>query len=104
MGGKRWNLAHNPMSRPLGCNRKYGNSGGSAHRRRGEAPCEKCLTSQSHYQRERRRGALNPKRLKPCGTWAAAARHRAKGEPVDFECAVAEAQYQQDRRDSRKNP
>lgn len=98
----RINPTHNPLARPLGCNGKYGNSGGSAHRRRGEAPCRKCRTSQAHYKREHRRGALRPRRLKPCGTWAAAARHRARNEPLDFACSVAEANYQQERRTKKK--
>lgn len=97
-----WNTAHNPNVRPLGCNGKYGASGYKAHKRRGTAVCGRCLTSQRHYRAEVRRGQPKPRRLKPCGTWAAAARHRHNNEPLDFACSVAEAEYQQGLRDKRK--
>lgn len=87
-----WNLTHNPMARPLGCNGKYGRSGAAAHTRRGTAICQKCRDSRSHYRRELARGQPNPRVLKPCGTKAAACRHRAKGEPLDFACRLAEAE------------
>lgn len=98
-----WKLSHNPEKRPLGCNGKYGQSGGRTHRRRGEKVCAKCRKSGAHYQRERRRGAgAVPKPLRPCGTPAAANRHKRRGEEIDFACRVALAKEQQDRRDRRR--
>ena len=97
-----WNLNHNPLAHPLGCNGKYGQSGSKQHYKAGEKACAKCRASQRHYMRELRRGQPKPRRLKPCGTWAAASRHRAKGESLDFACRVAEANYQQQRRDKKK--
>lgn len=92
-GGRSWRLDHDPSARPLGCNGRYGGSGATLHYKRGETACDKCKASASHYKRERRRGERNPRRLKPCGTPAAAARHRVNGEPVDFACHLAEANY-----------
>jgi hypothetical protein len=96
---KNWQLSHDPMARPLGCNGRYGPSGRVAHNRRGEEVCFACRESHNHYRREAKRG--NPgtgRRLKPCGTNAAAKRHRAKGEPVCFKCRVAETNYNTSRR------
>lgn len=91
---RAWLLSHNPMARPLGCNGRYGPAGPTRHRRRGEAVCERCRQSVNHYKREAKRG--NPgtgRRLKPCGTNAAAKRHHYHGEPLCFLCKVAEANY-----------
>lgn len=88
-----WDYSHNPNVRPLGCNGRYGNSGRRRHQRRGEMPCRKCTDSANHYKRETRRGQPMPRRLKPCGTPAAASRHRFHSEPLDFACMVAEARH-----------
>jgi hypothetical protein len=101
--GKAWNLDHNPAVRPLGCNGRYGNSGKSAHKNRGEPNCARCKASAAHYARERRRGGIKPRKLEPCGTHAAAERHRAKGEPIDRACRLADAAKSQDYRDRTKN-
>jgi hypothetical protein len=56
--------------------------------------CKACRESHKHYRREGKRG--NPgtgRRLKPCGTNAAAKRHRKNNEPLDLLCRVAEAAY-----------
>lgn len=98
----RVNPKHDPLARPLGCNGKYGQSAYKMHRRAGTEPCKRDLVSQAHYKREFHRGNGKPRRLKPCGTWAAASRHRRNNEPLDFACSVAEAQYQQSRRDREK--
>lgn len=91
---KNWDLTHNPEVRPIGCNGRYGQSGVSRHYHRGTKTCKRCLKSAAHYQRERRRGSgLGPRKLKPCGTIAAAARHRRKGEPLCFPCKVARHEY-----------
>jgi hypothetical protein len=100
--GKAWKLDHDPETRPLGCNGRYGNSGGTAHRKRGETACDQCKASAAHYRRERTRGGIKPRKLKPCGTWAAAARHRHHNEPLDFACYLAEAAKEQARRDRKK--
>ena len=100
--GKPWRMDHNPEARPLGCNGKYGQSGARAHRDRGEKACPRCLNSERHYQRERRRGAFKTKPLRPCGTPAAGRRHQLRGEDVDFACRVALAKEQQEIRDRRK--
>ena len=98
---KPWLLTHDPMARPLGCNGRYGPSGRVAHMRRAEEVCLLCRESLKHYRREAKRG--NPgtgRRLKPCGTNAAAKRHRKKGEPIDFACRVAETLYNTSRKKS----
>jgi hypothetical protein len=92
-GGPSWRRDHDPFARPVGCNGKYGKSGGEAHRRKGQPACRKCKYSAAHWAREKRRGGLKPTPLQPCGTPAAAHRHRRLGEPVDFACHVAEANY-----------
>jgi hypothetical protein len=82
------------MARPLGCNGRYGPSGRLAHSRAGEEPCALCKESHNHYRREAKRG--NPgtgRRLKPCGTNAAAKRHRRRGEKECLPCAVARSNY-----------
>lgn len=38
------------------------------------------------------------RRLKPCGTLAAARRHRSRNEPVDDACVEAERAYDRDRK------
>jgi hypothetical protein len=90
------------MTRPLGCNGKYGHSGALRHTRKGQKPCRKCKASRNHYNREyKRKGLLaSPRKweLQPCGTPAAAQRHRKRGEPIDFACKVAAAKYKRDRR------
>lgn len=98
----RWDLTHNPDKRPLGCNGKPGVSGRDAHKARGEPPCEKCKAAVNHTKRERNRGQTYPKRLKPCGTDAAAARHRKRKEPLDVPCQIAEAAAQRARKARRK--
>lgn len=99
---RRWDLSHNPMERPLGCNGKYGGSGMLKHQRKGEKVCRRCLNSKRHYNREySRKGIVFSPRVyerQPCGTAAAAARHRKAGEPRDYACKVAEAQYKRDYR------
>ena len=90
-----WDLDHDPMKRPLGCNGKYGNSGMVKHRRRGTKVCAKCKKSSSHYRKELKRGQPSPHRLKPCGTYAAAHRHLQNGEKLDFPCKVAYSEYRQ---------
>jgi hypothetical protein len=102
MGGRRWDLTHNPERRPLGCNGKYGKSGAARHRRHGTKVCLRCRNSASHYTREYRRGAIRPRVLEPCGTNAAAERHRAKGEDLCLACKVAVSERQQDYRDRQK--
>lgn len=88
---QRWHLDHDPDARPLGCNGKYGQSGLQRHYRRGEKVCDDCRVSNNHYAREKHRGQLLPRRLKPCGTAAAARRHRKRGEPVCYACRVGES-------------
>lgn len=90
MAGKL-DSSHDPEARPLGCNGRYGTAGSVRHIRRKEPACEACKASANHYHRERRRGQLYPRRLKPCGTQAAAQRHRYHGEELDFACRLAEA-------------
>lgn len=99
MRGKAWNLDHDPEARPLGCNGRYGNSGGAWHRRRGQPICAKCKASAAHYARERRRGGIRPRGLEPCGTLAAAERHRFNKEPLCFKCRLADAAATQAYRD-----
>jgi len=100
---KPWNLTHNPSARPLGCNGLYGASGYMGHRRRNEPICEPCADTRNHYMRERRRGGIKPRKLKPCGTSTAANRHRLNNEPVCFRCRVAESQRFQTARDRKAN-
>lgn len=103
MVNKPWKLSHNPSSRPLGCNGKYGQSGARLHRRRGEKVCKRCSKSGAHYQRERRRGEFQgPPPLRPCGTPSAAARHKSRGEPIDLACRLALAKQQQELRDRQR--
>lgn len=101
-GNGNWDLTHNPNRRPLGCNGKYSSSGAATHRRRGEKVCKRCRISAAHYSREATRRGLRPRRLKPCGTNAAAERHRKNGEELCFRCKVAIAQRSQERRDRKK--
>lgn len=98
MANKAWKLDHDPTSRPLGCNGKYGDSGRKLHRRKGEEICSDCRESANHVVRERRRGSPSPRRINPCGTAAAARRHRLRGEPVDLLCRAAEANYHAENR------
>jgi hypothetical protein len=100
VAGPRWDTSHNPNTRPLGCNGRYGHSGADWHYRRKQKVCARCKRSRAHYERERRRGGLVPARLKPCGTTAAAQRHRDRGEDVCFKCKVADADKAQRRRDA----
>lgn len=95
---KRWDFTHSPARRPLGCNGKPGDSGRKAHRRKDEPVCDKCRQASNHAKRERNRGQLNPRRLQPCGTPAAARRHRYNNEALDFDCQLAEAKDHADRR------
>lgn len=97
-----WNLDHDPLTRPLGCNGKPGDSGRNAHRRRRETPCEKCREASNHAKRERNRGQPHPRWLHPCGTPAAARRHRHNNELLDIPCQLAEAQYHADLRSQKK--
>ena len=103
---RNWDKNHDPEERPLGCNGRYGNSGGSWHRRQTRAKarkvCARCKKSAAHYARERRRGGIKPRELQPCGTWAAAVRHRYKGEELDFACRLAEAKQAQEKRDRKR--
>jgi hypothetical protein len=100
---KQWNLDHDPETRPLGCNGKYGPSGSLAHKRLGEAVCPVCRESVNHYRREGRRGSGGTqRRLRPCGTNAAAKRHRRNNEELDFRCRVAEFDYNERIKASRK--
>lgn len=93
MSPPRWDLSHSPLANPLGCNGRPGKSGYSKHKHAGEEVCPRCRKAYNHWQREHRRKAHNGRRLRPCGTQAAAARHRRRGEKIDFACAVAEANY-----------
>lgn len=102
MAGVSWDLTHNPNKRPLGCNGKYGKSGADGHRRRGEKVCRRCSASANHYAREFTRGGIRPRKLKPCGTNAAAERHRAKGEELCLACKVALSRRGQEYRDRKK--
>lgn len=94
--GASWDLSHDPFTRPLGCNGRYGPAGFNRHRYRGEKACAACKASAAHYRREYRRKAIKPRKLQPCGTVAAAARHRAKGEELCFPCRVAVARKRQE--------
>lgn len=85
-------LNHNPFARPLGCNGLYGKSGRIRHTKAGEPVCLKCRESSGHYQRELRSRGIPKRKLKPCGTNAAARRHRRKGEALCFKCKLAEAE------------
>ena len=98
----RWDLDHDPDDRPLGCNGRYGKSGAAGHYYRGEPRCDACAASQRHYEKERARGQLYPRVLKPCGTVAAAKRHQGNNEPMDFECSNAIYEYEKARREKRK--
>lgn len=91
-----WDLKHDPFKRPLGCNGKYGNSGLVKHRRQGTTPCAKCRKSSNHYRRELKRGEPAPRKLRPCGTYAAAHRHLQNGEKLDFKCKLAYSKYRQE--------
>lgn len=102
-GGKSWRKDHDPLSRPLGCNGKYGGSGGMKHHREGTEICDDCRESAAHYMREKRRGGIKPRRVKPCGTPAAAQRHRGKGEATCFKCRVAEANDRAERYHKQKS-
>jgi hypothetical protein len=102
LGAGNWDTTHNPFVRPLGCNRRYGNSGRNGHKNRGEPICDKCLTSAAHYAREWRRKAIKPRTLEPCGTHAAAERHRRNNEPIDMACRLADAAKSQEYRDNQK--
>lgn len=88
---KPWSKSHDPLVRPLGCNRKPGYSGQNMHRRQGTVVCGLCREASNHMRREARRGQPYPVPLYPCGTQAAAHRHRRHGEPLDLRCAVADA-------------
>ena len=100
---KQWNLDHDPESRPRGCNGRYGPSGRAAHERLREEVCPVCRESENHYRRENRRGSGGTgRRLKPCGTNAAAKRHRRNNEELDFRCRVAEFDYNERIKASRK--
>ena len=101
-GRVHWDLTHNPMVRPLGCNGRYGKSGADTHRRHGQKVCARCRKSQNHYQREVHRGGIKPRPLKPCGTNAAAERHRINGEELCFACKVAISQRVQQYRERQK--
>ena len=72
------------------------------HIANGEKPCEPCAAAKAHYDRVRyyeKLGRPMPavtkfeKPLKPCGTYAAAARHLAHGEKLDEACAKARKIY-----------
>lgn len=104
MRGKAWRLDHDPTTRPLGCNGRYGTSGATIHRNHSQTACDQCKASAAHYNRERRRGGLTPHKPQPCGTRAAAARHRANQETLCFPCKVAEANYQTGLRLKAKEP
>lgn len=94
-----WDIDHNPETRPIGCNGKYGGSGMQYHRAHGTTICQDCRDSHNHYQRERRRGGLPRRRPAPCGTNAAVDRHRRRKEPLDFACKLAEAKHQAEYRE-----
>lgn len=98
-----WDLSHDPLTIPLGCTGKPGDAGRNRHKRRGEPVCGLCRLASNHANRERRRGAPNPRRLRPCGTNAAAARHRKRGERLDVPCQVAEAKCNAERRNRKVN-
>lgn len=91
MNGQLRAKRHNPYARPLGCNGKYGASGTTAHRKRGETPCAACSESNGHYVYETKTRGLKPRKLQPCGTNAAAIRHRRRGEELCFPCRLAQA-------------
>lgn len=95
-------LDHDPFTRPLGCNGQYGQSGGIAHRKRGEPECEDCRQSRNHYRRELKRGQGLPRNAVRCGTPSGARRHNRLGEPVCFSCRVADAQAGRERYERRK--
>jgi hypothetical protein len=100
---KNWKRDHDPEAQPLGCNGKYGGSGRKMHQRAGTPTCHKCRASNSHYQREFRRGQPAPRpRPKPCGTMAAAHRHREAGEKPCLDCYAAEAKYHADLRERQR--
>ena len=98
----RWKLDHDPEALPLGCNGLYGKSGYNKHKYHGTEPCEACKESKRHYERERDRGQNYPRKLKPCGTPAAAKRHRYNKEPLDIACRLAEQRERNEIRDRKR--
>lgn len=90
-----WRLNHNPFYLPVGCNGKYGKSGYAKHVRDKTRICGACKRSANHYRRELKRGQPKPRKLQPCGTYAAAHRHLQAGEKLDFPCKVAYSEYRQ---------
>lgn len=81
----------------FGCNGRWGRSGNSRHRRRGEAVCWKCSASDAQFRRMKRN--FTPK---PCGTSAAVTRHRKRKEPLDSLCLKREAADKRQQRTRRK--
>ena len=101
---KNWKPDHDPFTRPLGCNGKYGTSGSKKHRRNNQAPCDPCKASEAHYACELRRGQGLPRHINPCGTNAAYKRHLEHGEPIDFTCRVGRSNYLTTKRNQAKEP
>jgi hypothetical protein len=95
---QHWDMSHNPEAKPLGCNGRYGKSGSNRHYYHKTKVCERCRQSARHYERELARGQAYPRRLKPCGTPAAARRHRARKEPMDKACLIAEDRARTERK------